>query len=256
MLLIFDIIIPRSINHKNQEYIITSISKYAFYENIIKSIQFPKDSEVKTIAENAFWGSTVETIYFPSSVIELEDGWCDYTGNLTKIIIDLSNPRYSMYKDEYIIGKSTLNQSNYDILVFAVRNIENAFIPNFIEIIGPYSFCVCENLKKIEFPSDSKIKEIQKGAFSCSSINKIVLPSSITKICEEAFVGCENLEFVTFSEDSELKSIGKLAFSSTSLCEISIPSKLVELEDSWFHNSGYLMYISVMPKKSLFHVFG
>ena len=58
-----------------------------------------------------------------------------------------------------IIGKSTLEQEHYDVLVFCIRNIENIKIPDFIEIIDSYSFQECHKLQSVEFPSNLKIIE-------------------------------------------------------------------------------------------------
>lgn len=48
-----------------------------------------------------------------------------------------------MYENKYILQKSRYDKENYDILVFACRNIENATIPSFIEIIDSYAFEIC-----------------------------------------------------------------------------------------------------------------
>ena len=54
------IIIPHSVNHKSHEYLITSISEKSFKNNQkIKSIDFPADSELRSICNEAFSSSTL-----------------------------------------------------------------------------------------------------------------------------------------------------------------------------------------------------
>lgn len=57
-----NIIIPHSINYKSAEYVITSISNYAFEYSELKSIQFHPDSEIRIIDCEAFKNSTIESI--------------------------------------------------------------------------------------------------------------------------------------------------------------------------------------------------
>lgn len=45
----------------------------------IKSIKFANDSEIQKIEKDAFYGSSIESISILSSLIELSDGWCNYT---------------------------------------------------------------------------------------------------------------------------------------------------------------------------------
>lgn len=151
-------IIPRSIEYESEEYIVKSIKKESFSNSPIKSIQFPKNSECQTIEDSALIESKIQSISIPASLIDLQDGWCDFTNNLTEIIIDVDNPRYAIYENVMIIGKSTsIDQEYFDVLVFCSRSISEITIPNFIEIIGPFCFDNCKFLEKITFLNDSKL---------------------------------------------------------------------------------------------------
>lgn len=56
-----DICIPKSIKHNGNEYIVDSISKWAFKNSkTICSIQFPSDSMIKSIENESFAYSTLE----------------------------------------------------------------------------------------------------------------------------------------------------------------------------------------------------
>ena len=97
-----------------------------------------------------------------------------------------NNPRYSKYEDKFIIGKSTIEKENFDVLIFCNRDVKNAKIPNFIEIIGSYAFDQCYKLQKVEISEDSKLRKIGKYSFSFSSIESIKISHHITHIDEGA----------------------------------------------------------------------
>ena len=81
-------LIPRSIKCWSHEYIVRSISKKSLkFSWNIKSIQFPTDSELQTIEEEAF-SSSIESIFIPASMIDLIEGWCEYTNKLTTVKVD------------------------------------------------------------------------------------------------------------------------------------------------------------------------
>lgn len=217
-----DVFIPRAIQYDAKEYIVTKILKNCFLDSkIIKSIQIPPDSELKTIENCSFSFSTVEKITIPSSVQELMDGWCANTSQLSKITIMPNNHHYTFFDEKMIIGKTDLQSDDYDILVFVCRNIDDIIIPSFIKIIASY-------------------------AFSETLIKNIYIPPLVTKICEGAFYNCNLLQEVEFSMESQLQIIEKDAFSKTSIESISIPSSVSELKTGWCSNVPKLKTITIM----------
>ena len=87
---------------------------------------------------------------------------------LQKIDVSEGNPIFKSY-DNFILGKLSVDKQDYDVLIFAERDIKNATIPSFIKIIGPYAFNFCTNLEKVEISNDSELEIIEKYAFSKSS---------------------------------------------------------------------------------------
>lgn len=81
------LIIPRSFRHKSKEYIVTSISKNAFYE-YHNEVQFANDSELRTLKKGSFNYCYIKKITFPSSLSELEEGWCEKFRDFNSIKID------------------------------------------------------------------------------------------------------------------------------------------------------------------------
>ncbi|KAK8834051.1 hypothetical protein M9Y10_031528 [Tritrichomonas musculus] len=266
-----DIVIPRNVKYKNDDYLITSIcfSCHILREPLI--IKFVEDSAVSTIHGNAFLYSNIEEIYFPKSLIELKEGWCSGTRNLTRIIISPSNGQFIFKEDKYLIGKSNQNDTEFDKLLFVRRDIKEFSIPRNIKIIGSYSFSeskieeisiprsvtkICERafsccykLRKIEIPTDSNLQTIERFAFLFSDIEDISIPRSVTKICECAFSNCRNLRKVEIPKNSNLQAIGKFAFLESNIEEIYIPYRVTKICESAFSCCINLRKVEI-PKNS------
>ena len=70
-----------------------------------------------------------------------------------------SNPLLKVYNDnKMIIGKTSIESSNYNCLIFCVRNIKYVKIPNFIEHISSFAFFGCKQIQRFEFEKYSKLK--------------------------------------------------------------------------------------------------
>ena len=184
---------------------------------------------------NAFDSSPLNSIVIPSNLADLKEGWCEKTLNLEKIEVSNENPIYKSY-DKFILGKSSVDKQEYDVLIFAERDIKNATIPSFIKIIGPYAFNFCMNLEKVKIAEDSKLEVIEKYAFSESSIKKIKIPCDLKRICRSAFYNCKLLRKVNIMSFSDLEVIENDAFFSTLIESLTFPSKFVDLDERWLCN--------------------
>ena len=136
----------------------------------LRKIEIPLDSKLQQIEEEAFSFSEVEELYFPESLEVLGKGQFYQTERLTKIAISPLNNRYTLKGGKYLLGKSDENNDEFDILLFASRDIEEPLIPPNIKIIASFAFHQCKNLRKVEFPVDSNLQTIGESAFSFSSI--------------------------------------------------------------------------------------
>ena len=110
-----NVFIPRSINYKSTEYIITTISEDAFLSTKIESIAFHNNSAIQTIENCAFNGSNIEYLIIPPSLTDLQEGWCFGVSNLANIVILPGNPNYKMYNDTFILGRA--NTFSIDIII-------------------------------------------------------------------------------------------------------------------------------------------
>lgn len=115
-------------------------------------------------------------------MVELKEGWCKGTYNLTNVTVDPENPRYRCDDGQIIIGKSTTKSENFDVLVFCARNVKEATIPNTIKVIDSYSFDNCNELHHLEIPDDSELQTVGGFAFSCTSIEKFTIPPKLSNL--------------------------------------------------------------------------
>lgn len=216
----------------------------------LQKIEIPTNSELKEIEADAFADSTIESIVFPSSLVNLKEGWCNDTPKLTEIIIN-DNQLYKIYDNTFVIGKSSILNENYDVLVFCFRDIENVTIPNFIEIIGSHAFDKCKQLKEVRIPDDSKLRIIEKYAFFCSSIKRIFIPHHVKQIDEYAFSGCEQLQTSEIDENSEITEIQKELLSFSPIQNIYIPSHITQISSLAFHCCNQLQQVNFASNSEL-----
>ena len=269
-----DVFIPRSIYYKSQEYIVKRVNESSFKDSNIFSIQFAPDSEIQTIEKNAFSNSTIEKIFLPSSVSELESGWICDAMNLIKVSVMPNNEYFKNYDENLVIGKS----DEFDVLIFARRDVKKIEIPKNIKQIASYSFSYslieqikippsvkkicegafshCKHLQSVEIPIDSELTEIEDLAFSCTSIKKLFIPRHVTKISFGSFSYCKHLQCIEFSQDSELKSIEQNAFYLSPIESLSIPSSVSSLDDGWCNETEYLNNVTIGPNSKHFIKYG
>ena len=203
-----DVLIPQFINYNFRNYIVISINEESFKNAAIRSISFEDNSNVTTIQKDAFAYSSIESLSIPSSIITMQKGWCRSTVQLNKIVIMPQNTKYIFYNNEMVLSKDDTNNVNYNILVFARRDIQSVAIPNFINRIDSYAFSEC-------------------------SIESITIPTNVLIISEGAFFKCRKLKHVYFSDDSKLEKIEKLSFVKTLIYEIKIPKSVLILGENW-----------------------
>lgn len=55
---------------------VTRICKNAFYDCELEHIEFAENSEIQIIENKTFRVNTIDFIEIPSSIIELQNGWC------------------------------------------------------------------------------------------------------------------------------------------------------------------------------------
>ena len=244
------ILIPRSIAHDGNLYLITSITGLVidYYEKTPIEITFEDNSAIKTIYSLDYLPANC--IKLPASVIDLQSRWCSNVLMLTKIIVPPENKRFIFKDDKYLLGKTDNDSDVYDTLLFARRDIKESYIPSNIKMISSYAFQNCKNLTKIEFQSDSNLQTIDSYAFSYANIQNIHIPSSVSKIGSNSFSNCQ-LTNVEFSSKSILNTIDKFSFYRSKITNIFIPSSVTTIEKSSFSHCYYLNKVEFQPNSKL-----
>lgn len=205
-----------------------------FYCKNLKEIEVPTTSELKTIEVSVFFNTKIEYFTIPSKLVELNDCWCNGIQYVTSFYISPNNPRYSSYENKYIIGKSSIELKNFDVLFFSIRNIKFAEIPNFIKCISSCAFNLCKKLRKVVISENSELEIIECSAFCGSAIESFTIPYHVTQIGESAFSYCKNLRKIEIHKNSKLKKIDKYAFTNSSIESFSIPPHITYVDSISF----------------------
>lgn len=258
---IFDVIIfaSRNIEKVFIPSSIKYIDSYAFsYCSKLKTIEFSKSSQVKSLGEYCFSYCFLTNILIPDSIEELKKGWCRGNFKLQKIFISPKNKNFKFFdeKKDIVLRKSDSQSDNFDVIQFANRYIKKVMIPATIKYIEPFAFSECRSLHSIEFQSNSNLLSIGEGSFCYSGIRHISIPSSTEVIEKYAFFECTHLQSIQISNNSKLRRIMKKAFNESLIQNIFIPSSLNELDEGWNYGLYNLENISFSPENKNFELEG
>jgi len=149
------------------------------------------------------------------------------------------------------------------------EDIESVVIPDTVQIIAPWAFYACRNLKTVDFGEG--VLEIHEHAFErCSALEKIILPPKLETIGAEAFYGCSSaaeifipktlknwnssFRYGIFEDCTSLKTLaieeGLESFGAygeftgaSSLETVTFPKSLKKLGTADFHGVTTLQYV-------------
>lgn len=119
-----------------------------------------------------------------------------------------TNHQLKYYDDKLILGKSDNLSEEFEVILFARRDIKAVTIPLNIKTIASY-------------------------AFDCSTIEKVFIPPHLTKIGISSFCMCQKLRQVEISPDSQLQIIEKNAFMYSGIESLTLPSSVSVFKDGW-----------------------
>lgn len=175
-------------------------------------------------------------------------------------VVSMKNLSYSPHIKQISFAE---NSAIKYLSSFSCHNLIEITIPKSVVEIYPYMFDHCHYLRKVEFETGSKIKEIPTHAFSNTKIENIVLPDSAIVIKSYAFAYNKSLNTVVFNgeiiEDSAFLYTGLTSFNLSNnvqtigcnafqycpnLKEFNIDthSKLQEIHEYSFANSGIVHF--------------
>lgn len=249
-----------------------SIGSGAFYRSAIENISIPShvetigyfafefclnlrsvelNSNLVSIKCSVFGNSGIEKIDISSCNIEFGEGWPCCVHHLNEIIVSPSNSHF-IYKDnQLLLGKTNSFADNYDVLIFARRDIEEVTIPPNIRVIDRYSLAECCLLKSVKFSDQSSLSLIDANAFRESPIERISIPLHVTEIGCFAFSNCNKLKIIELQKNSELKTIGKCAFRYSLISSLVVPASVSRIGDEAFVVSHDSLIIEISENSQL-----
>ena len=239
---------------------------------MLKNVILPEESSIKSIGSSSFCNTLIKSIYIPSNVDDLKEGWCYNTCFLTDIKISPQNKNYKNddENNHLIVGKNKTNQNCYEDLVFASRDIDQVIIPKYIKNIKPYAFDNCKNLISIDVTEDSNLQNIDAYSFFSSSLESIVIPSKFNFFQKDWFLGIQKLKkieifpsnrFFKYADENKQIIVGKnniddeffdnLVFACRDIETAIIPKYVKQIKSHSFENCFQLHEIKFEENSEL-----
>lgn len=247
-----DIVIPEKITYMGAEFEVTEMKDSAFYyannitsliinakltsipnqafANCEKLVSVILPENVKSIGENAFSYSGIDSIVLPDGLESLGSRVFFQCQNLTSVNIPTSLKHIPAYCFSYCKALPQLAFGDY------VETIEGNAMQN------------CSALKSVVLPG--KLSNIADYTFSnCASLETLIIPESVTSIGVSAFSGCSRL-VVTLP--SSLETLGATALSGVANETIEIPETLTALPNSLFSGNRNLKVVELYDNLTSF----
>lgn len=172
-------------------------------------------NDAKKIGDFALFGSTIETITLPDSLLSIGENAFGSCKSLTAITI--SNSVTS-------IGKEAFNECS---------QLSSMVLPDSVITLGESCFAY---MTLTSFTFGNKIKEIPKSCFSHSAlVNTLSIPSTIEKIGDYAFYYCSLKSLIVNSINPPILGTGVFDIGNDNIA-ISVPYESVDkykTADGW-----------------------
>ena len=137
------------------------------------------------------------------------------------------------------------------------NELENLTLPSTLVTIERKAFCMCSNLKKVDFTRCKHLKEIGDGAFwYCGKLKEVdfSLSTPLKRIGDETFYYCKKLQNIVLPDS--VTFIGQDAFiRCEALRLVVLPASLEKLEDNVFRfckfdnlDMSKVTHLSTIPK--------
>lgn len=203
----------------------TSIKPYIFAFCRLDTVIISEG--ITNIEKNAFEGSTMKCIYFPTTIDYIE--FSAFQGN--------DSLKYVHIKD---INK--WSQINFELItsqpLYYARNLYlNGELVTNLEInnnISKYAFYGDTSLVSVNIGSQAK--SIGESAFyECSNLSRITLNEGIVSLEKESFAFCKQIKNINLPQS--LLKIGERCFSSDSITTLVIPANVDTIEDYFIYQN-------------------
>lgn len=157
---------------------------FNFCQNL-KEIEFPENSQLQKINEDAFSNTLIKSIKIPANFFKFRTRWFGSSIDSLEIKLHEDCKNFKYFEDKFILGKTNQKSNEFDSLVYVCKELENIVIPPFIKRIEPFSFTKF-TFGKIIIPQH--ITQLSENTFyDCHKIKTIIIPPSLEKIKDEWF---------------------------------------------------------------------
>lgn len=141
---------------------IKRIAPFAFYaSSSLQVVDIDENSELQSIGKFAFANSSIESIFIPKNVSQIE-----------KSAFGECNLKYIDFDDD-----SKLREISQEL--FFDSTLISITIPNHVTRICESAFFFCGKLKSVKINQESELRVIEKSAFYGTEIENISLPSCV-----------------------------------------------------------------------------
>lgn len=193
-----------SVDPGNPSY--TSVSGILYDKNMTTLLYYPPQKEdsqleipetVTKIASEAIEvTNSLERIYIPSSVTEIEESAIFWNYGLTSIDVSPDNGSYKS------VDGVLFSKDGRHLLAYPVNSDRTEYtVPEGTEIICPYSMSQARHLNRISF--NEGLLEIGKlGLYDSEAVASVDLPSSLRTVGLRAFGFCDSLSEINYSGSS------------------------------------------------------
>ena len=194
------------------------------YRSSLKTFEVP--SCVKSIGEEAFVETAIESIVIPEGVVEIGKNIFYQAGKLKRVQLPTTLKS---------IGEAA----------FSETAIESIDIPEGVVEIGEYAFDEAKQLKRVQLPST--LKSIGEFAFSETGLEYVTIPTGVEIIDNFAFAKCANLKSILLPESIEKFYMGTISdccnLKDVYLC--GLPKKLYTTKYTIHPFNLYLVDIGI-----------
>lgn len=212
----------------------------------LRSINFG-NTEIRTIATSAFFGSALTEIVLPDSIASI--GGTAFGNTPLKRVTILSESVPAVSGGAFPISS--------DLTIYVLSGMRESYLANSSwatyesNLVDLGTMFRMEGTKILEYLGKGGdiiiplgITEIGEGAFADSSVTSVVLPEGLIEIGSRAFENCSKLTAITINKGIEY--IGSKAFAGCGLKEITIYSDVVpSVADDAFEGCGeFTAYVS------------
>ena len=221
-----NVVIPESVTHNGNTYIVKGIGKEAFWGcSGLTSVTIPES--VTSIGQSAFSScSSLTSVTIPNGVTSIEQSAFSGCSSLTTVTIPNSVTSISQYAFNNCSGLTSVTIPNSVTTIgertfYNCSSLTSVTIGNSVTSIGQYAFNGCSSLTSVIIPN-SVTTIGERTFYNCSSLTNVTIPNSVTSIGSAAFYNCSNLTAVKVGMENPV-SITSGTFSNRTNAILYVP---------------------------------